>query len=146
MYELLTGLPPFYSQNRMRMYQDIMTADRETQLRFPGRVSKVAEDLMRKMLERDPSRRLSKPSEIKSHPFLRDVDWDKLFRRELTPPLKVNYFQSNFDPEYTSMEVTIDPELEDYDLNEIQAVTSRVQRRTKSLTHIELVCLETDEV
>ena len=44
------------------------------------------------------------------------------------------------------MEVTIDPELEDYDLNEIQAVTSRVQRRTKSLTHIELVYLETDEV
>lgn len=44
------------------------------------------------------------------------------------------------------MEVTIDPELEDYDLNEIQAVTNRVQRRTKSFTHIELVCLETDEV
>ena len=30
LYELLSGLPPFYSQNRLKMYQDIITANRST--------------------------------------------------------------------------------------------------------------------
>ena len=91
LYELLTGLPPFYSQNRLKMYQDIISASRATELPVPGRVSKQAEDLVRRMLERDPAKRLANAKEIKAHAFLKDVDWEKLRRREVPPPLKVSY-------------------------------------------------------
>jgi len=37
-------------------------------------------------LDRNPTTRLSDPDAIKSHPYFKGVEWDKLFRRELPPP------------------------------------------------------------
>ena len=41
-YEMLTGLPPFYSQNINIMYQKILNGE----LRFPSYVSQEAQDLL----------------------------------------------------------------------------------------------------
>lgn len=38
------------------------------------------------MLERDPGKRIQVKS-IKSEPFFKNMDWDKLYRREYTPPI-----------------------------------------------------------
>jgi hypothetical protein len=55
---MLTGLPPHYNQNRIRMYQDIMNKEG---LDFPRSLSKEAVDLMKKLLDKNPVSRLSNP-------------------------------------------------------------------------------------
>lgn len=35
---------------------------------------------------------------------MKDIEWDKLLRKEISPPFKPFMNKSNFDPEYTSMD------------------------------------------
>merc|ERR1711988_752593 len=50
LYEMMCGLPPFYSRDRNRMFEKIRSA----KLRFPPTLSSCAIDLLSKMLVRDP--------------------------------------------------------------------------------------------
>jgi serum/glucocorticoid-regulated kinase 2 len=65
LYEMLTGLPPFYDENTNEMYRKILAEP----LHFPGPeiVPPAARDLLTKLLDRDASRRLGTngASEIK---------------------------------------------------------------------------------
>ena len=54
LYEMLTGLPPFYSNNRDEMYYNIVNKE----LTFPNYVSNEAVILLKGLLQKDPSRRL----------------------------------------------------------------------------------------
>jgi serine/threonine protein kinase len=83
MYEMMTGLPPFYSEVLSEMYQNIVAGD----LVFPSDMSDEACDLLAGFLDRDPSTRLG-GDEVKQHPFFEDVDWEALDRREVEPPWK----------------------------------------------------------
>jgi len=83
-YEMLTGLPPFYTDNEEHMYTKIMTAE----LVFPNFLSQEVIDIISKFLVRDPSKRLQQPEEIKSHAWFSSIDWDRLLKLELTPPFK----------------------------------------------------------
>lgn len=71
LYEMLTGLPPFYDENTNEMYRKILSEP----LHFPGPeiVPPAARDLLSKLLDRDANRRLgvNGASEIKvSNPTL----------------------------------------------------------------------------
>ena len=79
MYEMLTGLPPFYSQDVQVMYQKIMTA----KLVIPETISSDAASLLRGLLERDPSKRLQDPEVIKAHPYFKSIDWKAMTRKEV---------------------------------------------------------------
>lgn len=87
-YEMLTGLPPFYSQNINVMYQKILNGE----LRFPSYIDSDAQSLLEGLLTRDVDKRLgSGPNgseNVKKHPFFRSLDWDKLDRKEIDPPYK----------------------------------------------------------
>jgi len=85
-YEMLTGLPPFYSQNINIMYQKILNGE----LRFPSYVSPDAQSLLEGLLTRDVDKRLGTDNSqnVKKHPFFKDIDWDKLEKKELEPPFK----------------------------------------------------------
>ena len=54
LYEMITGLPPFYSRNRETMFEKIMKAE----LTFPPFMSENAKDLLSRLLIRDPKERL----------------------------------------------------------------------------------------
>lgn len=56
LYEMLTGLPPFYDENTNEMYRKILSEP----LHFPGPeiVPPAARDLLTKLLDRDATRRL----------------------------------------------------------------------------------------
>lgn len=56
LYEMLTGLPPFYDENTNEMYRKILSEP----LHFPGPeiVPPAARDLLQKLLDRDATRRL----------------------------------------------------------------------------------------
>jgi len=81
MYEMLTGLPPFYSEDIQMMYQQILGG----QLNITN-VSDTAKDLIERLLVRDPNNRLVDPKVIKQHPWFSSIDWAKLETKEVTPP------------------------------------------------------------
>jgi serum/glucocorticoid-regulated kinase 2 len=87
-YEMLTGLPPFYSQNINIMYQKILNGE----LRFPSYVSQNAKSLLEGLLTREVEKRLGSGAEggkaVKAHPFFHGIDWDKLEKKEIDPPFK----------------------------------------------------------
>ncbi|TPX63199.1 hypothetical protein CcCBS67573_g08737 [Chytriomyces confervae] len=104
-YEMVTGLPPFYSENVNLMYKKIL----HNQLLFPIGTLKEAESFIRALLDRNPLTRLgSGPTgalEIKQHPYLSNVDWARLEKKAITPPFKPlvesETDTSNFDPFFT---------------------------------------------
>ncbi|KAJ2059491.1 Serine/threonine-protein kinase Sgk2 [Coemansia sp. S146] len=126
LYEMLTGLPPFYDQDNNTMYQRILSED----LRFPATlppplkgngsyndscgsvpgasIGKLAQDFIVRILERDPQKRLGHgvfgTENVKRHVFFHGIDWDKIYRQEYAPPFvpKVSsiFDLSNIDPEF----------------------------------------------
>ncbi|KAI8979745.1 kinase-like domain-containing protein [Mycotypha africana] len=104
LYEMITGLPPFYDENTNEMYRKIL----QDPLRFPDDVSEPARDLLTRLLNRDPDSRLGYKStdEIRNHPFFASIDWTKLMKKQLQPPFKPSvesiYDTTNFDEEFTS--------------------------------------------
>jgi len=82
MYEMLTGLPPFYSQDVQQMYFKIMHAD----LELPATMDHDTKSILSGLLDRDPVKRLGDAVAIKAHPYFKGMDWDKLLRKEVKPP------------------------------------------------------------
>jgi len=81
-YEMLTGLPPFYTEDEENMYHKIMTAD----LVIPSFFSPEVADIIRQFLQRDPKTRLQDPERIRAHPWFRDIDWNRLESLQIPPP------------------------------------------------------------
>lgn len=103
LYEMLTGLPPFYDSDVPTMYKKIL----QNPLRFPQFLEGTdAQDLLIKLLQKDPSKRLNDAQEIKNHPFFKDIDWNKLLNKSYLPPFKPNVENlldtSNFDQDFTN--------------------------------------------
>ncbi|OOF99734.1 hypothetical protein ASPCADRAFT_138508 [Aspergillus carbonarius ITEM 5010] len=106
LYEMLTGLPPFYDENTNDMYRKIL----QEPLTFPSTdiVPPAARDLLTRLLDRDPERRLGAngAAEIKSHHFFANIDWRKLLQRKYEPSFRPNVMGArditNFDREFTS--------------------------------------------
>jgi len=85
LYEMLTGLPPFYNQNLHVMYEKIIRA----KLHFPSYLSPNAKAILKTLLDRNPKTRLGTAkgaAEVKKHPFFESINWDKLSKKEVTPP------------------------------------------------------------
>ena len=101
LFEMLTGLPPHYSRSVNEMYLRII----EDEVKFPLFVSKSAESLMSKMLEKEPWNRFQSIEEIKQHEWFDGVNWDAYVNKTIEPAWKPNLHQSNFDPEYTNMPI-----------------------------------------
>jgi len=110
-FEMLTGLPPFYSRNINHMYEKILKAELRCPTYLPGDVKSLIENL----LIRDPLRRLgSGPSDIKAleqHAFFSSIQFQKVFDKEYTPIYKPmvggETDVANFDPTFTN-EAAID--------------------------------------
>lgn len=106
LYELLTGLPPFYDKNRSRMRWKILNEE----LEIPGFISKPTKALLAGLLEKNPDKRLGNLGtyQVKEHEFCKGVNWNGILNKEVKPPLRPHIRSSNFDPEYKK--VQIDPE------------------------------------
>jgi len=102
-YEMLTGLPPWYTTDRKELFQRLRGAP----LTFPFYVSRQTAHLITGMLARNPVERYA-AAEIKAHPFFAGLDWDALYRREITPPFNPcrdsgALETKNFEKQFTQM-------------------------------------------
>lgn len=86
LYEMLHGSPPYFSQNREQLFQNI----RKGKLTIDKNLSEKVQHLLKKLLSRNPAKRLGSgrrdASEIKEHPFFENVDWAAVLNRELKVP------------------------------------------------------------
>lgn len=85
LYEMLVGMPPYFSCVREELFRNIQYS----KLKFPLHVSPSARSLINLLLERDPEKRLGSRSisDIKTHAFFQGIDWSAVYRRELRPPV-----------------------------------------------------------
>ncbi|CAD8081527.1 unnamed protein product [Paramecium primaurelia] len=101
LYELITGLPPFYSRNTEEIYQRILNQ----KLSYPPQLqmSSLLKDLLNGLLAKNPKNRIDKIETLLRHPWM--TQWgDKnlykeLLSKRIDPPLKPDCFSFNFDEE-----------------------------------------------
>merc|ERR1719350_1203329 len=86
LYEMLTGLPPFYTKDRAKLFDKI----RNEKLTCPAYVPETAANLCKAMIKNDP--------------FFAKSDWVAYYQRRISPPYKptlkddseVKYFEKEF--------------------------------------------------
>jgi len=101
-YEMLSGLPPFYTQDRKQLFDRI----RNAQLTFPTYMSSNARRICTELMRRDPNDRLgavADADDVKQHKFWGSTDWQKLYNKEVPPPF-VPQLRSPCDTRYFDKE------------------------------------------
>ena len=90
-YEMLIGITPYFTGRKEDIFHNIEHGE----LKIPNFVSPEAAEILRRLLERDPNKRLGgsirDAQEIKEHPYFKDVDWDKVYNKQINPPTIKNY-------------------------------------------------------
>ncbi|KAE9139514.1 hypothetical protein PF010_g574 [Phytophthora fragariae] len=108
LYEMLTGLPPWYTNDRKKLFERLRSA----RLHFPPYVSRRAEALIRQLLNRNPAERLGSKGahQVKNHLFFESVDWAKLMKKQVAPPFRPCHSAMNdgeaplnFEAEFTRL-------------------------------------------
>ena len=88
LFEMISGAPPFYNDDRDLMYRNIS----ENKLMFPEFFSEELKDLLKKMLDKDPKKRIgigNDKQDLKKHPFFADLNWELILNKKITPPMEM---------------------------------------------------------
>ncbi|XP_034354651.1 protein kinase C delta type isoform X2 [Arvicanthis niloticus] len=100
LYEMLIGQSPFHGDDEDELFESIRTDTPH----YPRWITKESKDIMEKLFERDPVKRLGVTGNIRSHPFFKTINWSLLENRKVEPPFKPKVKSpsdySNFDPEF----------------------------------------------
>uniref|UniRef100_A0A671R0A9 Protein kinase C delta type n=1 Tax=Sinocyclocheilus anshuiensis TaxID=1608454 RepID=A0A671R0A9_9TELE len=101
-YEMLIGQSPFHGDDEDELFESI----RMDTPHYPRWITVDTRDMLEKLFERDPSRRLGIVGNIRGHLFFKTVNWSVLERKEVEPPFKPKVKSpndcSNFDREFLS--------------------------------------------
>ncbi|KAK3036993.1 hypothetical protein RJ639_029982 [Escallonia herrerae] len=103
LFELIVGIPPFNAEHPQTIFDNILNRNVPWP-RVPEEMSPEAQDLIDRLLTEDPNQRLGAKgaSEVKEHPFFRDINWDTLARQKAAfvpaseSALDTSYFTSRF--------------------------------------------------
>ncbi|XP_055530995.1 ribosomal protein S6 kinase alpha-5 [Wyeomyia smithii] len=107
-FELLTGSSPF-SSDEPATQTEISKKITNTEAIIPEHLSREAKDFIRKLLVKDPRRRLgggtADASELKSHTFFKSINWRLLAEKKVAAPFKPviedELDTNNFSDEFT---------------------------------------------
>jgi protein-serine/threonine kinase len=80
-YEMLSGLPPYYTKDREKLFDRIRRGD----LTYPSHITPVAKDMLMKMLLRDPEKRMTGPMAM-HHQFFTGINFVDLRALRVQPP------------------------------------------------------------
>ncbi|CAL0322274.1 unnamed protein product [Lupinus luteus] len=103
LFELLVGLPPFNAEHPQRIFDNILNRKIPWPA-VPEEMSPEAQDLIDRLLTKDPDLRLGArgASEVKQHVFFKDINWDTLARQKAAfvpaseSALDTSYFTSRY--------------------------------------------------
>ena len=111
LYEMICGTPPFFSNNIKILYKNIS----QSKLMLHDYFSDELKDLLRQLLCRDPYKRIGvlDKNDLKNHEWFKDIDWIKLGKKEIKPPLDLVQMKKNLDSQLNS-ELKIDLKDKDY--------------------------------
>uniref|UniRef100_A0A671XJQ9 protein kinase C n=1 Tax=Sparus aurata TaxID=8175 RepID=A0A671XJQ9_SPAAU len=112
-YEMLVGESPFPGDDEEEVFDSIVNDE----VRYPRFLSTEAIGIMRRLLRRNPERRLGSgekdAEEVKKQPFFRNMDWEALLQRKVPPPFVPSIGGkedvSNFDEEFTTEAPALTP-------------------------------------
>ena len=94
LYEMLVGITPFFTNRKEDIFHNIEFEE----LKIPEFIKEDTASLLRGLLQKDPWKRLGGSSrdaeEIKEHPYFKDVNWDDVYNKRITPP-PINIFSNN---------------------------------------------------
>lgn len=110
---MLLQQSPFRGEDEDEIY-DAILADEPL---YPIHMPRESVSILQKLLTRDPDQRLgSGPTdaqEVMSQPFFRNISWDDIYHKRVTPPflpqIKNATDTSNFDSEFTSVTPVLTP-------------------------------------
>uniref|UniRef100_A0A3P8UTT9 protein kinase C n=1 Tax=Cynoglossus semilaevis TaxID=244447 RepID=A0A3P8UTT9_CYNSE len=112
-YEMLVGESPFPGDDEEEVFDSIVNDE----VRYPRFLSTEAIGIMRRLLRRNPEKRLGSgekdAEEVKKQPFFRNMDWEALLQRKVPPPfvpiIGGKEDVSNFDEEFTTEAPALTP-------------------------------------
>ena len=98
-YEIMMGSRPYLGRSRKDIRDQILA--KQVQIRkdeVPADWSAEAADFVNHLIQRKPVNRLglNGPDEVKKHPWLKDVNWERMRQKTLAPPF-VPAQDENFD-------------------------------------------------
>lgn len=133
-YEMTVGESPFPGDDEEEMFDSIVNEE----VRYPRCLSLEAIGVIRKLLHKDPRRRLGAgegdAEEIKAHTFFQEMDWLALLARKVKPPfvphLKDATDISHFDEEFTTQKAMLTPP------NDLCPLTSEEQNLFKDFDFV----------
>uniref|UniRef100_A0A7N8XZU6 Ribosomal protein S6 kinase n=1 Tax=Mastacembelus armatus TaxID=205130 RepID=A0A7N8XZU6_9TELE len=117
MFELLTGASPFTLEGERNSQSEVSKRILHCDPPFPSIIRPTAQDLLRKLLVKDPHKRLGSgprgAEDIKAHSFFKGLNWADLAQKKVQSPfkpeLKSELDVGNFAEEFTGMEPVYSP-------------------------------------
>ena len=86
-YEFLVGQPPFWDQNPIKIYEQIV----DGKIRYPSAMPQGPRDLISKLCKVDTSKRWGNiqggAATVKGHEWFADVNWDDVYYRKTKGPI-----------------------------------------------------------
>ena len=136
LYEMMSGYTPFYGNDLKTLYTNIT----QKKLMFPEYFSKKAKNLLKKLLEKNPEKRIDL-EDIKKHKFFEGIDWNELEVKNIKPPRDLNKIKENYFNEHKNDKNLVDidinnqneklkEELKDTDYNEKNKYDKRISKFT----------------
>ena len=136
LYEMMSGYTPFYGNDLKTLYTNIT----QKKLMFPEYFSKKAKNLLKKLLEKNPEKRIDL-EDIKKHKFFEGIDWNELEVKNIKPPRDLNQMKENYFNEHKNDKNLVDidinnqnekikEELKDTDYNEKNKYDKRISKFT----------------
>ncbi|XP_058066941.1 serine/threonine-protein kinase N isoform X2 [Anopheles bellator] len=112
-FEMLVGESPFPGDDEEEVFDSIVNDE----VRYPRFLSLEAIAIMRRLLRKNPERRLGSSErdaeDVKRQAFYRNIVWDDLLLRKVKPPfvptIRSPEDVSNFDEEFTSEKPALTP-------------------------------------
>jgi serine/threonine protein kinase len=93
LYELVSGTTPFYGNDLRTLYNNIANK----KLMFPEFFSDTLKDLLKKLLEKNPKKRIRVIEDIKKHDFFKGIEWNELEFKRIVPPLDLVKFKNMYE-------------------------------------------------
>lgn len=120
-FEMLVGESPFPGDDEEEVFDSIVNEE----VRYPRFLSTEAIAIMRRLLRRNPDRRLGSSErdaeDVKKQAFFRNLNWDDLLMKKVKPPFVPTVRNaedvSNFDEEFTQEAPLLTPAKDRRELN-----------------------------